>query len=274
MTLLVIISLFVIIAVFSIKSGSTPKSTNTIYYSDEAYRKKYNADQEEKRQRQQRAIEEFPEKLRSPFVKAQTDFVAKYIIIDFETTDLPIDYRLPTLQSIHLYPYPVQAAALVFNEACELIDNYSSIISLPPDARIHPAALKAHGITKAKSFNEGRPIAEFFEFLNKYLRENTCLVSHNIKFDNFILQLEAKRQKIKLPKYAKYCTMEGSKDDVLVFMNDGRRLKNPNLIEMVEHCFFEKGKAPEFERHDALHDAKLCAMCFFKMGMHKHVEFL
>lgn len=214
--------------------------------------------------------QEFKAIFESGFKKATTDFQPLFLFIDFETTDLPRDYKVPSKANLIHYPHIVQAASLVFNEAGELIDEFAAIIKTPEDAVFAPEAVNIHRITKEISQEQGVDIMEFLNFVSKYCHDQIYVVAHNAQFDGLFLQLEAKRNSVKLPRYKKYCTMKSTKELVGIFNYDYTKYKLPKLRELVEYAYFDSEhikNAVNF--HDAAADIKLCAMCFFELDLDK-----
>lgn len=197
---------------------------------------------------------------------------AKYLFIDFETTNLPPDYKIPADPAeLILLPYIVQASCLVYNSDRELIDTYSSIIN-PGDVPFSGSSVKIHKITKEKARNQGVPITEFLTFFRKYINAEAIVIAHNIKFDNYMLKLEAKRNNIRIGSYTRFCTMESTKEDVGLYKEYGRGYKYPKLIELTEFCFTKGHKIKNINLHDSLVDVKLCALCFFEMELYELCE--
>lgn len=228
--------------------------------------------EEEKKLRLIQKRKDFHKKYHEGFVKATLDHYPKFVFIDFETTDLPSDYTVPSKQRLIEYPYIVQAGIIVFNEKAELIDEYSAIIKVPEDAIFSPEAVRIHKISKKACLENGCSINLMLSFIQKYLSGSTCVIAHNVKFDHLMLQIEAKRHGVKLPKYRKYCTMEETVEIVKIWHHSYRKYKYPKLKELVDHTFFEGTNVQNaINLHDANVDVRLCAMCFFHLELHKEI---
>jgi len=261
----VIIVIIVIIVISQINSAVKSSIKRS---EDEEYRKRWNAEYAARKVKIEQDVVLFKENFNTCFTSAVNNTIAKYIFIDFETTDLPFDYTMPSEAIINSYPFAAQVGCLVFNDAGELIDEYQQTIILPEDAEFHPSASRVNGLSKEICESQGRPIGEFFDFFKKYMYPGLYLVGHNIKFDHFILKLEAKRNKVKLPKFQPFCTMKSIKEDISIRKEYGRGLKNPNLTELVCYAFFDKANVSiQIDPHDAYHDVKLCALSFFKLKL-------
>lgn len=215
---------------------------------------------------------EFIANFETCFNKAAPDAWQKYIVIDFETSDLPFDNLIPKEVPNIGYPRALSGAALVFDKDGAIIDQYYSLFNVPEDTFIHPSAFAVNKISIQDCKTKGKDIGDFFEFLLKYLRPDVFLVAHNIKFDNYFLKLECRRNAVKLPKYLKFCTMDESKQIIAKVKTYGSGLKNPNLKEMVECAFFDRASITITNTHNALVDAKLCALCFFKLKLNERCQ--
>lgn len=250
-------------------SGGSPPANNKL--SNETLAADYRKRETETQIRLVQKGSEFVANFENCFSKATNDTVAKYIFIDFETSDLPIDHKLPTHENLKHYPHVLQSASLVFNAAGEIIDSYSSIIKVPDGIYFHPSATKVNKLSAEICAENGKSINQFFRFLQMYAHPEVFLIAHNIKFDNFMLKLEAKRNNIKLHKMKPFCTMLTAKEDFWIPKAYGSGFKNPNLKELLNYSYFE-GREVQIgiDTHDALVDVKICALCFFKRNYTKY----
>jgi DNA polymerase III epsilon subunit-like protein len=227
---------------------------------------------EEKHLKREADFKLFRERFKKGFSSATDDKYPKFLFIDFETTDLPYDYSVPSLKQIAEYPYIVQAGILVFNERAELISSYQSIFKTPSEVVFSPEAVRIHKITKEVSNTMGNDIVEMFDFLKNHINGSTILIAHNLKFDNFFLKLEAKRNGIKLPKLHTFCTMKNTVEICAIDKEHGSGYKYPKLKELAFHAF-TNGQSGNLQLnlHDAMTDIKLCAMCFFELKLHQNL---
>jgi len=253
------------------KRSSTRNQSSTVFTNKNTYQ--HDKWLEERAAKTAVKIEKFKQSFDRGFTNASGDRYARYIFMDFETTDLPIDYTMPTIDFLDSYPYIVQAAILVFNEKQELIADYSSIIKPPPHAKFAPAAVNIHKISKSKAESEGSDIMVMFKFIQQHITGSSVFIAHNIKFDGFLLKLEAKRNNIKLPRFKKYCTMKETTQMCAIYKNYGSGYKYPNLKELVFHTFTD-GQTGDLNLnfHDAFTDIKLCAMCFFELKLYEDLD--
>lgn len=238
--------------------------------AEKQFRDDWDQAQEEKKLKIKADFQEFQKRFNGGFVRATDDHYPKFLFIDFETTDLPSDYSVPSLKEIDDYPHVVQAGILVFNEKGELISEFQSIFKTPEVAVFSPEAVRIHKITKKRSQTEGSDISVMFAFLKQHMSGSTILIAHNLKFDYFFLRLEAKRHGVKLPKLTTYCTMKETVNLCAIEKEYGRGYKYPNLKELAFHAF--TGGHPgdlQINLHDAMTDIKVCAMCFFELKLHR-----
>lgn len=212
----------------------------------------------------------FREKLQAGFISASENLTPKYIFIDFETTDLPHNYVMPPPEKLHHYPYIIQAGILVFNANQELVAQYSAIFCPPDNAKFAGEAIRIHGIDQGRCRSEGVDINQMFTFLKAYLSKDTVLIAHNMKFDNFLLRLEAKRHGVRLPRAKKFCTMKETTDMCAIYKDWGYIYKYPTLKELAYYTYTNNQKGNlQISFHDAMTDIKLCAMCFFDLKLYE-----
>jgi DNA polymerase-3 subunit epsilon len=266
MGIAILVMLVLVLGMYFFSKTGTPYKEKV---ANEQFKIDWDNALEQKNLRKESDFKRFRELYQEGFKIATDDQYPKFLFIDFETTDLPPDYSLPTMEEIDQYPFIVQAGILAFNERGELISEYNSIIKTPEYLTYSPAAVRIHKITQKRSQSEGVEITEMLAFIKKHISGSTVLVAHNVKFDSFFLKLEAKRNGIKLPKVAKYCTMKETVELCALDKEHGSGYKYPKLKELVFYAFTngENGNL-QINLHDAMTDIKLCAMCFFELKLH------
>jgi len=183
-----------------------------------------------------------------------------YLFFDTETTGLPRNYQAP-LDDFSNWPRIVQLAWSIYDTDGDCWESPNYIIK-PVDFIIPEESTKIHHISQERALREG---VELKIALNHFLTDvsqASCLVAHNIDFDEKIIGAELLREKLSNPLTAanKICTMKSSSNYCQI-PNGRGGYKWPNLMELYKHLF-RTGFA---DAHDAMFDVKACAECFFEL---------
>jgi DNA polymerase III epsilon subunit-like protein len=186
------------------------------------------------------------------------------IVLDTETTGLPVDYHAP-LTDFDNWPRAVQIAWANFDNDGNFIEKHNHII-FPDGYEIPEDATAKHGITTARAQIEGVPINNILEALAGDMVRADWIVAHNMDFDASILGSEFLRA-----DYENYfdttdmiCTMQASTDFCAIPGPRGNTRGNkwPRLSELYAILF--EGASIEGE-HNAEVDVLACAKCFFEL---------
>ncbi|WP_185860475.1 DNA polymerase III subunit alpha [Blattabacterium cuenoti] len=183
-----------------------------------------------------------------------------YLIVDTETTGLPISYNFP-ITHVDNWPRIVQISWQSHDVIGDLID-FKSFIIKPDHYDIPFNAFKIHGITNEKAEKDGVDLSFVLHEFQKHFEKSQCLIGHNLEFDIKVIECEFYRKKIEISFKKKniidtkvlstsYCKLSGS----------GKKLKWPTLSELYQKLFGEK--VPNL--HNAENDVKATARSFLEL---------
>jgi DNA polymerase III epsilon subunit-like protein len=210
-----------------------------------------------------------------------------YLIIDSETTGLPIDYNAP-INDIDNWPRLVQIAYQVLSyeeikaphsyderllrvhKQLQIVDEGVFIIC-PEGFTIPNSSTNIHGITNEIAYQEGLDLTEVLDMFPKIIDRYRIkeLVGHNIKFDFNIIASECYRLEIDNPLDCLnlVCTMDksiyycGLKDKY-------GNIKRPKLVELYYYLFEKQIKGA----HSALNDVRATSECFRELKKRKVIQ--
>ena len=190
-------------------------------------------------------------------------------VFDTETTGLP-QFTLPSDHPSQ--PHLVDIAALLYNEAGELMDSFEAIIR-PDGWTIPDEAARVHGITTEMAMDLGIPETEALEGFLAIHERAGMRVAHNCSFDDRILRIALKRYRSDVAADLfktgpSFCTCSNSTSIIrlppterMIRAGRGRQFKQPNLAEA--YRFFT---GEELEgAHRAKADAQGCARVYFAL---------
>lgn len=182
-----------------------------------------------------------------------------YLLFDTETTGLPRNWNAP-ITDIYNWPRLVQLAYLYYDEKGNLIDQGNFIIK-PAGFTIPKESSRIHGITTEKALLEGFDLTHTLNNFNDLITSSTCIVAHNISFDEKIVGAEFIRTKItsQIQQKRKICTMQSSVNFCQIPGNYG--YKWPKLSELHHRLFNTNFE----EAHNAMVDVSITAKCFWEM---------
>ena len=187
-----------------------------------------------------------------------------YLFFDTETTGLPEKRDVP-VTDLDNWPRMVQLAYLLYDNDANLIGRGDYIIK--PDGFIIPATSSLiHGITTERALEEGLPLKDVLLSFLEVMKHATCLVAHNISFDEKIIGAELLRCGLasNLDGLRKACTMLSATEYCAIKGKQG--IKWPRLSELHQKLF-----GSDFEEaHNAAVDIQITAKCFWelrKMGL-------
>jgi DNA polymerase III epsilon subunit-like protein len=224
------------------------------------------------------------------------------MIYDTETSGLP-KFNEPSEGENQ--PHICEIAALLFDDKTRQLEETLHYIVLQDGWDVDPEALKAHGITKERSFEEG--IDEWMAHAAFHALQKLCdvRVAHNSQFDDRIMRIAYKRygdgddshvgELDDTPKWyaytqeekdaiadafkarPSYCTMKTAQPilnlpatEAMKKSGRGGWKKPPSLAETYRHFFGE-----DFDgAHSALNDAKACARIYFKLTQNVDIGWL
>ncbi len=184
-----------------------------------------------------------------------------FLIIDTETTGLPLNYKAP-VTDLDNWPRLVELAWECYGSDGSLTGAKEYIIK-PEGFTIPFAAEKIHGISTDRALKEGKQLAEVLMELRDVLEETNFLVGHNIDFDINIIGAELIRSGIqsRLVEMATICTKEEATEYCAIPGGKGGKFKWPTLSELYARLFNE----PIEEAHHAAIDVTATARCFFEL---------
>lgn len=190
-----------------------------------------------------------------------------YLFFDTETTGLP-DYKMPA--EWEGQPRICQLGAIVTDRDGR-VKAEANLLIKPDGWTIPPAASAIHGISQSDAERYGLTIRGALSIFGRLMGMAEVLVAHNLKFDLFLLEIEAARTDLTrvafdFPKGC-YCTMTHA-SHVLQLPPTKRmqdcgfsKFKSPNLQEAHRHFF-----GRDFEgAHDAMADVRACREVFFAL---------
>lgn len=190
----------------------------------------------------------------------------RHIVFDTETTGLPecsIDlitgerkYYDPNRLDKYAGSRVVQLAWIVMDDHGKRIVSKSSYVIRPDGYEIPAEATKVHGITHAFAMENGVSMKHALAAFRDALQTAHTVVAHNFLFDAYVLSSEAVRYGFSdvpnmLQAKNKFDTMVRA----MQYFNLG---KKPRLVDLYRILF----KAEINQRHDALDDAMITAVCF------------
>jgi DNA polymerase III subunit epsilon len=255
---LLVLGLVILIAIIAYSNSKTKNETKIDYYSAA----KYSLSREQTISRlnntKHRRIE-----LEINFERSNQK-TGKYLIIDCETTGLPVSQNA-SIFTLNNWPRIVQLAWFIFDEEGKIIKTTSSIIN--PGIEIPQQATNIHKITTAIAKKEGKHPIEILRLLKEDLKLIEIVVAHNIGFDVPIIESEFIRNGFGMQMRGKdkICTMLCSTNYVKIPKNYGRGWKWPKLEELTGFLFLNNYDAQIPGIHDAETDALLTAKCFFEL---------
>ncbi|WP_185858294.1 DNA polymerase III subunit alpha [Blattabacterium cuenoti] len=183
-----------------------------------------------------------------------------YLIVDTETTGLPISYKIPITHTDN-WPRIVQISWQCHDVMGDLIETKNFIIK-PDHYDIPFNAFKIHGITNEKAEKYGFSLKFVLREFQKSFDKSQCIIGHNLEFDIKVIECEFYRNKIEISFKKKkmldtkvisvsYCKLLGNK----------KRFKWPTLSELHQKLFGEKVK----NLHNAKNDVKITTRCFLEL---------
>ncbi|ACY40325.1 DNA polymerase III subunit alpha [Blattabacterium sp. (Blattella germanica) str. Bge] len=183
-----------------------------------------------------------------------------YLIVDTETTGLPISYNFSITHTDN-WPRIVQFSWQNHDILGDLIE-FKNFIIKPDHYDIPFNAFKIHGITNEKAEKYGVDLSFVLCEFRKSLEKSQCLIGHNLEFDKKVIECEFLRKKIEISFKKKkildtkeisvsYCKLPGNR----------KKFKWPTLSELYQKLFEEK--IPNL--HDAANDVKATARCFLEL---------
>ncbi|WP_185853099.1 DNA polymerase III subunit alpha [Blattabacterium cuenoti] len=183
-----------------------------------------------------------------------------YLIVDTETTGLPISYNLPITHTDN-WPRIVQLSWQSHDILGDLIE-FKNFIIKPDHYDIPFNAFKIHGITNEKAEKYGVDLTFVLREFRKSLEKSQCLIGHNLEFDRKVIECEFFRKEISVSFLKKkildtkvvsvsYCKLPGNR----------KKFKWPTLSELYQKLFEEKIT----NLHNAANDVKATARCFLEL---------
>lgn len=181
------------------------------------------------------------------------------LFFDTETTGLPRNWKAP-VSDLQNWPRIVQLAWLAYEPGGELLSDGDRIIK-PVGFTISREASAIHGISMEKALAEGQDLQTVLDEFETLLQQATCLVAHNMSFDEKIVGAELLRagRSNLIPAKKKICTMQVGTDYCRIPGNYG--YKWPKLSELHRKLFGQNFA----EAHNAAADIQATAKCFWEL---------
>ena len=118
-----------------------------------------------------------------------------YIFFDTETTGVPLDNN-ERAEITYNWPRLVQLGWILTDDEGNEISSGNEIVK--PEHFIIPSnAVKVHGITTEIAMRKGKPLRKVMEMFLKDVKQYTCVVGHNIDYDQKVVGAELYRLEIK-----------------------------------------------------------------------------
>lgn len=182
-----------------------------------------------------------------------------YLFFDTETTGLPKSWKAP-VTDLNNWPRMIQLAYLIYDRDGNLIAERNHIIK-PSGFTIPSDASKIHGITTERALMEGNDLKAVLEEFREFVDESSCLIAHNMSFDEKIVGAELLRNRMPncILSKKKICTMQATTDFCRIEGPYG--YKWPKLPELHFKLF-----GTDFEEaHNAFADINATAKCFWEL---------
>ena len=182
-----------------------------------------------------------------------------YLFIDTETTGLPPSDP----NNLQEWPRLVQLGWVLSDSSGDTVMQDTAIIK-PEGYYIPSRATRIHGISTKTAYEKGVSLDDGLKRFSQALRYSHFLIGHNIDYDYHVLLAEFHRKKINtlFSHYPRFCTMKSPKVMEFVrIMKGANRCQYPKLSDLYRLLFDERVQ----HAHDALADAKTCALCFFEL---------
>ena len=182
-----------------------------------------------------------------------------YLFFDTETTGLPRNWKAP-VSDTNNWPRIVQIAWILSSQEHRRIESKDFIIK-PEGFTIPKESSDVHGISTEQAYEEGKDLFEVLYEFDQNLTKSTCLVAHNINFDEKVLGAEFIRKGFKNDFFEKrrLCTMQSSTQFCKLPGRYG--YKWPTLSELHNVLF---GKDFE-DAHNAAGDINATESCFWRL---------
>ena len=182
-----------------------------------------------------------------------------YLVIDCETTGLPIDRNAP-IRDIDNWPRVVQLAWALYDETQTAME--TAVCLIRPEGFVIPDDVqRIHNISTERALSEGKDIAETLRAMALAAAKANVIVAHSLDFDMNVISAEYLRLGLKPPFSGKkrICTMRQSAEFCAIAGKYG--YKWPKLSQLHQKLF-----GSDFEEaHDAGADVAACARCFFAL---------
>ncbi|MGV3529246.1 MAG: 3'-5' exonuclease [Flavisolibacter sp.] len=182
-----------------------------------------------------------------------------FLFFDTETTGLPRNWKAP-VSDLANWPRLVQLAWLLFDEKGQMVRSRNVIIK-PQNFAIPQASSRIHGITTERALTEGVDLLPVLQQFDEMIQESSCLVAHNMSFDEKIVGAEFLRSGMSnsVAGKKKICTMQATTDFCALHGPYG--YKWPRLSELHYKLF----RSNFDEAHNAAVDITITAKCFWEL---------
>ncbi len=183
-----------------------------------------------------------------------------FLFFDTAATGFPRNWKAPHTDTFN-WPRMTQLAWLVCDNKRKPLSSAHYIIK-PESFELPVEAEQRQGFTTDEAREKGAPLLEVLNTFKEAVRDATYVVSHNLKFNENVVGAEYVRKTIphSLQHAERYCTMQES---TYFCKLPGKRggYKWPTLNELHQKLYGKKYT----QSNNALVNAKVCAVCFFKL---------
>ena len=182
-----------------------------------------------------------------------------YLFFKTETTGLPIKWEAP-ITELSNWPRMIRIAWILCDKNGKRIE-FDNYIIKPENFTISKDVSKIYGITNEQAINEGEILESVLNRFNEIIKRSDYIISHNIKFEERILESEMLRMGVKsnFNKKQKLCTMQASTDYYRLSGSEGCK---PLTLSQLHIKLF--GKDYE-DTLDTLAYIKVILKCFWQM---------
>ena len=181
-----------------------------------------------------------------------------YLIIDTETSGLPINFSAP-ISELNNWPKILWLGYVLLSENFEIIREGNFYIN--PNENIPNNVTKITNISNEIAKKYGNSISEVLNILKIVSKKAKYLIGHNLEYDYKVISAEIIRNDLRfsLNRKKRICLMKTSKDYVKVKNLNGEII-NPKLSELFEKLFSKK-----FDMKNSFDDIYCAHQCFIKL---------
>lgn len=181
-----------------------------------------------------------------------------YLIIETDTTGLPINFKAPISNSDN-WPRLCRIGFILLDENGNVMREGVYLVN--PSTEIPFNATRIHGVSTEMVQKYGNSTEEVLQVLQTVAKKAKYLIGHNLEFRYKVISAEIFRYKahFSLKRKIKICTMDSSKEFYNQIMINGK-YKPPKLTELYQKLFDEEYLCDTF-----IEDLRATAKCFWEL---------